>query len=249
MNRLPLISIITITYNAEQTLERTIKSIINQDYQSIQYIIIDGASTDGTCQLIGQYRQYISFYISEPDGGLYHAMNKGLERATGDYVWFINAGDEIFDRHTLSNIFKDEPLACIYYGDTVMTNMEGAIIGSRRLAPPENLSWKSFKRGMLVSHQSFIAKRELVEPYNLQYKFSADFEWCLKALKKASAIKNTHSILSRFLDGGITKKNIVPGLKERFRIMCQHYGTITALMMHIPIATKFIFYLLRNRRF
>lgn len=249
MNRPPLISIITITYNAEETLERTIKSIIDQEYPTIEYIVIDGASTDRTCEIIRHYNQHIAFWISEPDQGLYHAMNKGLEKATGDYVWFINAGDEIFEKQTLKKVFEVVPYADVYYGDTVMTNLEGELIGNRRLAPPANLTWKSFRNGMLVSHQSFIAARKLVVPYNLKYKFSADFEWCLVALKNATTIKNTHLTLSRFLDGGITKKNIVPGLKERFKIMCQYYGLPTTLFMHFPIALKFALFLLRNKRF
>ncbi len=249
MNRLPIISIITITYNAQDTLERTIQSIVTQHYPYIEYIIIDGASTDATCEIISRYKDHISYFISEPDQGLYHAMNKGLARATGHYVWFINAGDEIFDASTLQRIFQQHPYADIYYGDTVMTNLDGEIIGNRRLVPPEDLRWDSFKKGMLVSHQSFIAKRSIVSPYNIKYKFSADFEWCLVALKNAQTIKNTHQTLSRFLDGGITKKNIIPGLKERFSIMCQYYGTVTALFSHVPIAIKFLFFLIRNKRF
>lgn len=249
MTRLPLISIITITYNAEETLERTILSIIAQNYPAIEYIIIDGASTDGTCEIIRRYNQHITFWMSEPDNGLYDAMNKGLGKASGEYVWFINAGDEVFEPQTLQNIFKESPYADIYYGDTVMTNLQGEVIGSRRLSPPEKLTWKSFRKGMLVSHQSFIAARKLVQPYNLKYRYSADFEWCLVALKNAHNITNTHTTLSRFLDGGITKKNIVPGLKERFRIMIQYYGLLTTLIMHFPIAIKFILFLLRNKRF
>lgn len=249
MKRPPLVSIITITYNAEETLERTIKSITDQDYSAIEYIIIDGGSTDSTCEIIKRHSRYITTWISEPDHGLYDAMNKGLNRATGDYVWFINAGDEIYDRQTLSNIFKASPYAQVYYGDTVMTNLHGDVIGNRRLTPPENLSWKSFRKGMLVSHQSFIAARELVQPYNLNYRFSADFEWCILALKKATHIRNTKQILSRFLDGGITKKNIIAGLKERFKIMCHHYGIIATLCAHIPISIKFIFFWMKNNRF
>ena len=89
----PLISIITITYNAAQTLERTILSIERQDYDAIEYIIIDGASSDGTLQIIQRHSARINHMVSERDSGLYDAMNKGLAAATGDYVWFINAGE------------------------------------------------------------------------------------------------------------------------------------------------------------
>ena len=96
MNQSVKFTIITITYNAAQWLERTILSILSQSYGNIEYVIIDGASTDGTVDIIRQYAPGVSFWLSEPDKGLYDAMNKGLQHATGDYVWFINAEAETF---------------------------------------------------------------------------------------------------------------------------------------------------------
>lgn len=249
MTQKPVVSVITITFNAAQTLEKTIRSVASQSYPHVEYIIIDGASTDTTTDIIKKNNEHISLWQSEPDKGLYDAMNKGLNKATGDYVWFINSGDEIMEKDTLSSIFESTPYADIYYGDTVMTNMAGDIIGGRRLTPPEQLTWKSFKKGMLVSHQSIIVSRKIAQPYNLKYRFSADFEWCLTALMRAERIKNTHLTLSRFLDGGITKQNIVAGLKERFRIMAQYFGVVTTIAMHIPIGIKFLYFVVRNKRF
>ncbi len=249
MTRKPKISIITITFNAAETLERTIKSIASQDYSNIEYIIIDGGSTDTTCSLIRQYTPIIDYWVSEPDQGLYHAMNKGLAASTGDYVWFINAGDEIYEPSTISQVFDSQPYSDIYYGNTVMTNMKGDIIGDRRLSPPDKLDWQSFKKGMLVSHQSIIVKRTIASSYNLKYRFSADFEWCIVALKKAGRVKNTHLTLSKFLDGGITKKNIMPGLRERFDIMRRYYGLASTLLSHIPITLNFIAFYFKNKRF
>lgn len=249
MNNEPIISIITITYNAGETLERTIKSIINQSYANIEYIIIDGKSTDNTVEIIKSYADNVNYWISEPDRGLYHAMNKGIAAATGDYLWFINAGDEIYDTDILKSLFSTKPYADIYYGNTAMTDMDGKIIGDRRLAPPQELTWRSFKKGMLVSHQSIIIKRSIAEYYNLKYRFSADFEWCIQALQKADYVTNTELTLSKFLDGGITKKNIIPGLKERFDIMRRYYGLLPTLLAHIPIALKFTYFYIRNKRF
>lgn len=249
MNNEPIISIITITYNAGETLERTIKSIINQSYANIEYIIIDGKSTDNTVEIIKSYADNVNYWISEPDRGLYHAMNKGIAAATGDYLWFINAGDEIYDTDILKSVFSSKPYADIYYGNTVMTDMDGEIIGDRRLAPPQKLTWRSFKKGMLVSHQSIIVKRSIAEYYNLKYRFSADFEWCIQALQKADNVTNTELTLSKFLDGGITKKNIVPSLKERFDIMRRYYGLLPTLLAHIPITLKFTYFYIRNKRF
>lgn len=250
-NKLPKISIITIVYNGIDTLDKTIKSIVNQEYKNIEYIIIDGNSTDGTQNLIASYGDKISKWISEPDSGLYDAMNKGIKLATGDYLWFINSGDLIPEPTTLSAIF-DSSITLdgdIYYGDTMMIDIDCNIIGERRLSPPEQLTWKSFKNGMVVSHQSFIAKRSLAPLYNTKYRFSADFEWCLTILKRSHKIINTNLVLSHFLDGGISKKNIVPGLKERFRIMVHFFGLISTLLYHLPIAIRFFSFWIKNRRF
>lgn len=247
----PKVSIITIVYNGASTLAKTIESIAAQTYSNIEYIIVDGNSTDGTQALIKKYKNNISSWISEPDNGLYDAMNKGIKLATGDYLWFINSGDEIYAPDTLQKIFNNdqEPYADIYYGDTVMIDEKGTVIGERRLQPPAQLSWKDFKNGMLVSHQSILISTKIAELYNLKYQFSADFEWCLKALQKANKIVNTNQILSRFLDGGLTKQNIAPGLKERFYIMSRYFGLIPTIWKHIPIGLRFFSYLIKNKRF
>lgn len=249
MNISPTVSIITVVYNGEETLESTIKSIASQTYSRIEYIVIDGNSKDRTLEIVKKYSSVINKWISENDNGIYDAMNKGLQMATGDYVWFMNSGDEIYNSSTLERIFSMIPNSDIYYGDTIMINDVGEIIGNRRLSPPENLTWKSFKKGMLVSHQSFIAKRNITTLYNTKYNYSADFEWCLNALKKSHNICNTGEILSKFLDGGFTKQNIIPGLKERFKIMTRYYGLFSTLYHHIFIAFKFVVFLIKHKRF
>ncbi len=245
----PKISIITVVYNGNQTIEATIKSVLNQSYKNIEYIIIDGDSNDGTQDIIKSYENGISKWISEPDKGIYDAMNKGIEISTGDYIWFMNSGDEIADNAVLEEIISSNPNSDIYYGDTIMIDSDGKEIGNRRLTPPEYLTWKSFTRGMLVSHQSFIVKKDIIKPYNLNYQFSADFEWCLLAIKNANQITNTQRTLSKFLDGGITKQNIIPGLKERFKIMSEQYGLIPTCYNHIFIGIKFIYFYIKNKRF
>ena len=248
-NKTPLVSIITIVFNGIDTLERTIKSIINHQYKNIEYIIIDGNSNDGTVELIKQYENHISKWISEPDKGLYDAMNKGMKLANGDYFWFINSGDEIASQDILATIFNNNDLADIYYGETLVIDQNSAIIGNRRLTPPENLCWKDFRKGMLVSHQSVIVSKNICGEYNTNYRFSSDFEWTLLSLKQAKSIRNTDLVLSKFLDGGLTKKNIIPGLKERFRIMRKYYGLVPTVFYHIPISVRFVLYYVRNKRF
>jgi glycosyltransferase involved in cell wall biosynthesis len=238
----PVFSIITVTYNASQWLEQTIRNVLSQSYSGIEYLIIDGGSTDGTIDIIKQYESGLSYWISEPDKGLYDAMNKGLEAAKGDYVWFINAGDRLYDGKTAEYIvdgIQKNDLPDVIYGETRIMNENGKDLGFRRLRPPEKLTWKSFKMGMLVCHQSFIVKKRIAPQYDLQYRFSADFDWCIQCLKKAEQIYNTHQILSCFLESGLTVQNRKISLQERYRIMCRYYGKIPTQIRHLWFAVRF----------
>lgn len=244
------ISIITVTFNNVKNLQKTIYSISQQLYSAIEFIIVDGKSTDGTFELIENNGDIIDKWISEPDKGIYDAMNKGLRMATGDYVWFINAGDEIFTTTTISEIFKNaDVFADVYYGQTMVIDEKGNEIGLRRLKPPQNLTWKSYQFGQLVSHQSFIAKRELAPFYDLKYNHSADTDWQIKILKRSGIIVNSHRILSRYLKGGQSSRTIFPSLKERFIIMIKNYGLIKTILNHFIIGIKFLYFLVRFRRF
>ena len=239
----PTFSIITVTFNAAKVLEKTIRSVINQNYcADIEYIIIDGGSQDGSLDIIKLYESRISYWISEPDQGIYDAMNKGLKKATGDYVWFLNAGDEL--KHDLivselafiaaKNGFPD-----ILYGETDLINREGLVFAERRLKAPNKLTWKSFRMGMLVCHQAFIVKRPIASTYNLQYRFSADFDWCIQCLVKASTTVNTQLRLVNYLYEGLTTANRKESLIERYTIMCKYYGTFPTQIRHLWFAIRF----------
>jgi len=235
MNENPKVSIITITYNAEKVLERTIFSILNQTYKNIEYIIIDGASNDGTLIIVEKYKNDIDIIISEPDNGLYDAMNKGLKAANGEYVWFMNAGDEIFDENTTEEIFKNLD-ADIYYGNALFVNNNGEHEGLRDIITPhllpENLSWKDFRFGMVVCHQAFIARKSIVPLYDLNHPFSADIDWEINCLKKAKQIENTHLVICKYLTGGFSKKNLIKSLKDRYVILKKHFGTFSVFVDH-----------------
>lgn len=233
----PKFTIITVTYNAAKVLEETIQSILSQSYKNVEYIIVDGQSKDGTLQIIDKYRRWIHCLISEPDKGLYDAMNKGIQLATGDYLCFLNAGDKFHETNTLQHIvhsLKKNELPDVIYGETAIVDHNGEFLHMRRLSAPEKLNWKSFKKGMLVCHQAFFAKRELAvqEPYSLRYRFSADFDWCIRIMKKAKQLHNTHLTLIDYLNEGMTTQNHKASLKERFRIMVKHYGWISTILHH-----------------
>ena len=233
----PLFSIITVTYHAESVLEETILSVVSQTYHNIEYIIVDGASKDRTLSIVNKYRDKIQAVVSEPDKGLYDAMNKGLKMAKGEYVCFLNAGDTFHEDDTLQLIVhqlnKSNVLPDVIYGETALVDAQRHFVRMRRLQTPDTLNWKSFHQGMLVCHQAFIAKRALAETYDLNYRFSADFDWCIRVMKKASLLHNTRLTLIDYLDEGMTTKNRKASLKERFRIMAKHYGYISTVLHHI----------------
>jgi glycosyltransferase involved in cell wall biosynthesis len=242
MNQSPVISIVTVTYNADQLLERTLKSVFDQTYKAIEYIIVDGASTDKTMEIVARNRNRFATVISERDKGIYDAMNKGLNEATGEYLLFLNAGDELFDTSTLEKVFSSAQAADVYYGNTMIVDEKGNELGSRRLAPPENLNWKSLQFGMCVSHQSFIAKRSLAGEYNLDYRISADIDWTIRVLKQAKSSVHTGQFISRFLEGGTSAQRRKLGLKERWSIMVVHYGFIRTCFNHALILVRFVWH-------
>lgn len=241
----PKFSLITVTYNAGAVLEDTIQSIITQTYKNVEYILIDGASTDNTMRIIERYRDHIHTVVSEPDQGLYDAMNKGLSLATGDYVCFLNAGDCLHEDDTLlgmvHSVAASHEAPCppdVLYGDTALVDSEGHFLRMRRLTPPEHLTWKSFRHGMLVCHQAFFARRAIAPHYDLRYRFSADFDWCIRVMKQARYLHNTHLTLADYLDEGLTTRNHRASLIERFHIMCRHYGTVPTVMRHLWFALR-----------
>jgi glycosyltransferase involved in cell wall biosynthesis len=245
----PLVSIITVVFNSELYLEKTILSIINQEYVNFEFIIIDGGSTDNTLEIIKKYENFITKWICEKDSGLYDAMNKGISLAKGNYLWFINSGDEIYNLTVLEDIFLNEiNYPDIIYGETEIINYKGQSLGMRRHSTPEVLNWKSLKWGMLVCHQSVLVKKEIIENYQLIYKHSSDFEWLIRMLKKSKRIYNSKLILSKFMDGGQTSKYLIAGLKERFRIMVKYYGLISTVFIHFILVAKMVVYYFKNKR-
>ena len=249
----PKISIITVCYNAETLIERTVRSILNQTYANIEYVIVDGNSTDKTMEIIRDILSEIPVetggapslqpkIISEPDNGIYDAMNKGLALATGDYVWFINAGDEIYEPTTLENLMPFfEQNADVIYGDTVRVDEGRNVLGLREKRPPKTFTWKTFRMGMMVCHQSILIAKNIAPKYDLHYKISADIDWIIRAMKQAKVVCNSHQILSRFLIGGFSKQREKQSWKERFVIMKKHYGLLQTLIFHVFISVRFLF--------
>ena len=247
----PLITIATVTYNADAVLERTFRSVEAQAYPRIEHLIVDGGSTDHTLSLVRQYvernaqPQHNIRIVSESDKGLYDAMNKAIGLCEGDYIVFLNAGDKLHANSTIEELVKKIDWEhrganpAIVYGETDLVDSEGNFLRHRRLQAPEKLTAQSFLNGMLVCHQSFYVRTDLAKQvkYNLDYRFSADFDWCIRLLQRAERrrmrIVNTHLILTDYLNEGLTTKNHRKSLKERFSIMKLHYGSLRAIGAHV----------------
>jgi glycosyltransferase involved in cell wall biosynthesis len=243
----PKLSVITVVYNNARDIERTMLSVLNQTYPAIEYILVDGLSDDGTLDIIKKYQGRIRL-ISEMDNGIYDAMNKGLAAATGDYVLFMNSGDEIYSADTVSKVFATADNADIYYGETEMIDESGQSLGQRRHKAPGNFTWRSFKYGMKVSHQAIYIKRSLTEPYDKKYELSADIDWIIRAAKKARKIIKVSGYVAKYTVGGMSKQKHAQSLKERFDIMKRYYGLVPTLFNHIIIVFNLGWYWLLNRK-
>lgn len=252
------ITVATVTYNAGPLIGRTIRSVEEQTYPYVEHVIIDGNSQDETLELVHHYQERNSVNevrheiacLSEPDEGLYDAMNKALDMATGRYIIFLNAGDTFHSADTLAlaaraalSTVADEQnakkLPAVLYGDTHLVNDRGEFLRRRRLTPPEQLTWHSFKNGMLVCHQAFFARTDIARrnPYDRRYRLSADYDWCIRIMREGEKLglplTNLHSVVADYLSGGLSKRHHRASLWERLRIMAHHYGLAVAIGQHL----------------
>ena len=268
------ITYVTITYQAAKVLQRTLDSVLEQDYPEITHLIIDGASTDGTIEMVNGYIERSNasenghkvLLMSEPDNGIYDAMNKGLRSLDGDYVCFLNAGDYLPAPDIASRInaqcsmfnvqwsmvngqcsMANGQSPAVLYGDTDIVDGEGRFLHHRRLAPPEHLTWKSFRHGMLVCHQAFYARTDfaIATPYNQKYRYSADVDWCIRIMKAAAKenvpLLNLHMVVANYTEEGQTTIHHRESLIERYKVMESHYGRISTFLMHCWFAVRAVF--------
>lgn len=239
----PLFSIITVTFNAANTLPVTLASVKSQSCKLYEHIIMDGASKDDTVNIAKNAYNDKLVIVSEPDNGLYDAMNKAIDKATGEYLIFLNAGDTFHSADTLQTIadaIMDNDFPGIVYGQTQLVDSNRNRIGDRHLTAPEVLTFDSFAEGMVVCHQAFIVLRKVAVKYDLSYRFSADYEWCLRCLKRSMNNVYIDETIIDYLNEGLTTANHKASLKERFKIMCKYYGTIPTIMRHMKFIPRYL---------
>lgn len=230
----PKLSILTVTYQAHATLPTTLASVQAQTWREWEHIFVDGGSTDGTLALIQSYAQAVPTvrWLSEPDRGLYDAMNKALRLAEGEFVVFLNAGDSFWAADTLERLFAGAPAqADVLYGDHRYVDEAGQLLPKRRPRPyPRGqLTVKHFRTGMAISHQALFVRRTLAPFYDLAYPLAADLDWTIRLLKQKPHTYDSGAVLIRYLAGGLSARRLRRYIYERSRILYKHFGPLALL--------------------
>jgi glycosyltransferase involved in cell wall biosynthesis len=230
----PLISVITVVYNGTSTLEKTMLSVINQTYKNIEYIIIDGDSIDGTIDIIKKYEDKLAYWVSEPDKGIYNAMNKGIGKATGDWVNFMNAGDIFCENDIIENIFTKEYKEDIVYGDTKVQYKDRIKLKKAHSTNKRNIA-------MPFGHQSVFVKTSLLKenPFNEVYKICADKDLFFKLYNKSTAYCYLNAPVSVCQAFGYSTKNRFMNLKEANKIYV-NYKTRTSVCAFFFILKAYV---------
>lgn len=217
-SQIPKISVVTVCYNAVGTIEKTILSVINQTYPNIEYIIIDGASTDGTVDIINQYRDKIAYFVSEPDKGIYDAMNKGIKAATGDWINFMNSGDTFYDREVVTKVVKElDKDADVAFGD-VAYRIDGVSYRERAKPFYEHLP---LHHSMGFNHQSTFVKTEVAKKlkFDLNYRLASDYNMIITIYSNNGVFQQLHNTVVALYDtNGMSAKNLRLHLYETMMI-------------------------------
>lgn len=236
-----LLTVITINFNNASGLRRTLESIPEIETDSWEWIVVDGASSDCSLEYLKEYKGKLDLLISEPDNGLYDAMNKGLSSSKGEFVWFLNSGDILFDKSTFKIILESIKLGEVdfIYGDAQYINSENQPLGlMSKVKPqkfPEKLSKGSFRFGMSVCHQSMIVRKDFCDLYSLDYRYAADIDWSLNVLKKNPQTLNLNRVIAGFEEGGTSTQSMRLAMRERFNIFVNHFGWMNTLWYHLWI--------------
>ena len=211
----PLVTVVTVVYNGVEFLEGTILSVINQTYDNVEYIIVDGGSTDGTLDIIRKYEGAIDYWVSESDKGIYDAMNKGISLGSGEWINFMNAGDFFFSLDTIKDIYSasNDGVTVIYGDHEVSYPCKRKIVTAGRV--------KNLWRGSQFCHQSSFARlvHHKKHRFNTCLKIAADFEFFYKTHKSDLIIQYRPQVLSTASAGGVSDENRIESILEWWMIV------------------------------
>ncbi len=246
MNRQPSVTVITVCYNAHDMLRKTIDSVLGQDYPLMEYIIVDGASTDGTVRMLevldgGNVKVQ---WISEPDRGIYDAMNKGVALAGGEWVIFMNAGDTFYSPTTISDVFSHQynPDVEVIYGDVAKSGHDGNIV-IKKAGEPYN------SHRMFFCHQSAFTRREALtrHPFDISHRFSADFKFYKTLINEGSVMQHIDVPVSVFDTTGVSNSRRSEGLHDNISVIMETDTPVTRLRLLPRLWLPYIMCRLRGK--
>lgn len=247
----PTITVVTVVFNGRDLIEKTIQSVIKQTYQNIQYIIIDGGSTDGTLDVIKKYVNKIDYLVSEPDEGIYDAMNKGIANATGDWIYFINAGDSLFSIKTLENLQLDSlsNATDVLYGNF---NIIDSQTGLGTFHNMQKIIDINFLLKSNICHQALIYKTKLFvnfKGFDPTYQICADYDKLLQLFLAGKLIKKINLTICNYLEGGRSRKSYVISSMERLDIINSRLKSLPRYYVayHCILILKGFLYSLREK--
>jgi glycosyltransferase involved in cell wall biosynthesis len=245
------LSIITISFNNLEGLKKTKASIATiWPNAEVQWIVIDGGSDDGSNEYLENIHP--DKFVSEKDNGIYYAMNKGLELADCEYIWFLNSGDCYNSEMPKTELFQAlNQQRDIVYSDTLLANSDTilglrSILSTRKL--PQTLSINSWQKGMVIGHQAMIVKRSIVVKYNTFFKHVADYNWAIDITKKANNSLLLTTPIAVFDVSGHSSQNRKQSNKERFKVMVKHFGWFKTCIVHLNIVWLNLASILKNKK-
>lgn len=236
------ISVVTIVFNDNRNIEYTIKNVISQTYDNFEYIIIDGGSTDGTLDIIRKYKDSIAFLISEPDKGIYDAMNKSLNYCSGDYIIFMNSGDSFASHDSIRKVFSDIQTSDVIYGDAMYYYNNNPIKVVAK-------DYQHLKYEMPFNHQATFVKTELLRncPFDTKYRYAADYNFFHNLYVNGHTFHHIDECISSYrLDGGASQKNIWKCYKEVAKISKARDIKYFCILIHAFSAS--IYYTIFNQK-
>lgn len=223
MTRSPKISIVTVVFNAEKYIEETMQSVINQTYDNVEYLIIDGGSTDGTLDIIKKYEDKIDYWVSEKDNGIYDAMNKGIKVFTGDYINFLNAGDSFVNNNVLTNIFSNHKHHDLIYGAIALKDASNNFLTN--VYPKEFTKFNLMFWGTgTLCHQAMFVHKNIVVDYSLNYRLKGELNWYFDLYKGIKNIRIVDFPVVHYLLGGTGDINYKLNIKEAIEVQFKQNG-------------------------
>lgn len=229
---MPLITVVTVCYNAVNELEKTMLSVLNQTYDNIEYIVIDGGSKDGTVDIIKKYADRLAYWVSGPDKGIYDAMNKGIRVAKGEWINFMNAGDRFYDEDSILNMYSTKVYlnADIIYGYQVHEYEYGSYVRKR-------LDLSNFSSSMPIGHPSSFVRTQLLKEnlFDTQYHIAADYNFFFKMFLSNKRFEFVNTLVAVFEStAGISSSAVIPTMKETAMVNGS-YGTFNYRIMALKV--------------